>query len=110
MRIAFDGSALRPNRTGVGYYAEHLLRHLADVAAPDDELFVISNCAIETATPLSGRVHLFEDTRRLPRFVWMQTRAPAMLREICADVALFTNGISPLQGRVKAVGSFTVNS
>ena len=25
MRIVFDGTALRPRRTGVGYYAEHLL-------------------------------------------------------------------------------------
>ena len=29
MRIAFDGTALRPGRTGVGYYTEHLLHHLA---------------------------------------------------------------------------------
>ena len=32
MRIAFDGTALRPGRTGVGYYTEHLLHHLAPVA------------------------------------------------------------------------------
>ena len=29
MRIAFDGTTLRPGRTGVGYYTEHLLHHLA---------------------------------------------------------------------------------
>ena len=96
MRIAFDGSALRPNRTGVGYYAEHLLHHLADAAAPDDEIVVISNCAVETATPLSRHVQVFQDTRRLPRFVWMQTRVPAMLREMRADVAHFTNGMMPI--------------
>ena len=28
MRIAFDGTTLRPGRTGVGYYTEHLLHHL----------------------------------------------------------------------------------
>jgi len=32
MRIAFDGTALRPGRTGVGYYTEHLLHHLARTA------------------------------------------------------------------------------
>ena len=37
MRIAFDGTALRPGRTGVGYYTEHLLHHLARTAT-DDEL------------------------------------------------------------------------
>jgi hypothetical protein len=30
MRIAFDGTTLRPGRTGVGYYTEHLLRHVVD--------------------------------------------------------------------------------
>jgi hypothetical protein len=39
MRIAFDGTALRPGRTGVGYYSEHLLHHLARVAT-NDELIV----------------------------------------------------------------------
>ena len=29
MRIAFDGTTLTPGRTGVGYYTEHLLQHLA---------------------------------------------------------------------------------
>ena len=44
MRIAFDGTTLRPGRTGVGYYTEHLLHHLATSAA-DDELMVVSNRA-----------------------------------------------------------------
>ena len=44
MRIAFDGTALRPGRTGVGYYTEHLLHHLAQVAS-NDELIVVSNRA-----------------------------------------------------------------
>jgi anaerobic magnesium-protoporphyrin IX monomethyl ester cyclase len=96
MRIAFDGSAIRPNRTGVGYYAEHLLRHLAQSAAPDDELYVISNCPVETTTALPARVRIVQDTRHIPRLVWMQTRAPSMLAEIGADVAHFTNGMAPL--------------
>ena len=44
MRIAFDGTALRPGRTGVGYYTEHLLHHLAQTAT-NDELIVVSNRA-----------------------------------------------------------------
>src|SRR5262249_45466104 len=103
MRIAFDGSALRPYRTGVGYYTEHLLRHLAEALPAGDELFVLSNCPIDTTTPLPARVRICQDTRRLPRMVWMQTRAPAMLREIHADVAHFTNGMVPLATRVPIV-------
>ena len=97
MRIGFDGSALRPERTGVGYYTEHLLRHLADAIGPDDELIVLSNCAVETTSPLPARVRVLHDAKHLPRMVWMQTRAPAMLREIHADVAHFTNGMMPLR-------------
>ena len=57
MRIAFDGTTLRPGRTGVGYYTDHLLHHLADLA-PDDEVFVISNGGIDTTRPLPSRVRL----------------------------------------------------
>jgi hypothetical protein len=55
MRIAFDGTTLRPGRTGVGYYSEHLLRHLVS-EQPDDEIIVVSNHAIDTTTPLPSRV------------------------------------------------------
>jgi len=96
MRIAFDASALRPYRTGVGYYTDHLLRHLADALGPDDELAVLSNQPIETTGPLPARVRALHDSPRLPRMVWMQTRAAAMLREIGADVAHFTNGMMPI--------------
>src|SRR5262249_7146848 len=99
MRIALDGSALRPNRTGVGYYTDHLLRHLAEVLTADDELVVISNRPIETTGPLPDGVRAVHDAPRLPRMVWMQTRAVAMLREIGADVAHFTNGMMPLVSR-----------
>src|SRR5690348_4568300 len=95
MRIAFDGSALRPQRTGVGYYTEHLLRHLATALGSDDELIVLSNCPVETSTPLPDRVTVRHDGHRLPRMLWMQTRAPAMLRQLQADVVHFTNGMVP---------------
>jgi hypothetical protein len=75
MRIAFDGTSLRPRRTGVGYYTEHLLRHLAQ-AATDDELIVVSNRAVETDAPLPSRVEVVTAHRRVPRMVWMQAGAP----------------------------------
>jgi len=96
MRIAFDGSSLRPHRTGVGYYGEHLLRHLAATLPAQDELIVISNRQVETASPLPDRVQIVHGLRRLPRLVWMQTEAPALLKRLGADVAHFTNGIVPL--------------
>jgi len=103
MRIAFDGSSLRPHRTGVGYYGEHLLRHLAETLPANDELIVISNRQVETASPLPDRVEVLHGSRRLPRLVWMQTEAPALLKRLGADVAHFTNGIVPLVRPVPTV-------
>ena len=102
MRIAFDGTALRPGRTGVGYYTEHLLHHLAR-AAIDDELIVVSNRAIDTTSPLPSRVRVATPARRIPRLVWMQTLAVTALREVEADVVHFTNGMLPLMSPVPTV-------
>src|SRR5260221_12054458 len=86
MLIAFDGTSLRPRRTGVGYYTEHLLRHLAQIA-DGDELTVVSNRPVETDAPLPERVRIVTSPRRVPRMVWMQTGARAMLKHVGADVA-----------------------
>jgi anaerobic magnesium-protoporphyrin IX monomethyl ester cyclase len=102
MRIAFDGSALRPRRTGVGYYTEHLLHHLA-LEAPDDELIVLSNRGVDTTRPLPPRVRVVVPPRRVPRMVWMQTGAPAALARLGVDVAHFTNGMVPLSSPAPTV-------
>jgi glycosyltransferase involved in cell wall biosynthesis len=102
MRIAFDGTALRPGRTGVGYYTEHLLHHLAR-AATNDELIVVSNRSIDTTSPLPSRVRVATPARRVPRLVWMQTLAVTALREVEADVVHFTNGMLPLMSPVPTV-------
>jgi anaerobic magnesium-protoporphyrin IX monomethyl ester cyclase len=97
MRIAFDGSALRPNRTGVGYYSEHLLQHLARTLPERDELMVISNRPIDTTAPLPTRVEVLHESKRLPRLLWMQARVPALLERHHVDVVHFTNGMIPLR-------------
>jgi radical SAM superfamily enzyme YgiQ (UPF0313 family)/glycosyltransferase involved in cell wall biosynthesis len=95
MRIVFDGTTLRPQRTGVGYYSEHLLRHLA--ARASDELVVISNRPIDTTEALPSNVRVVSDSRRPPRMAWMQLVVPKLLGDLKADVAHFTNGMIPLR-------------
>ena len=102
MRIAFDGTTLRPGRTGVGYYSEHLLRHLVS-EQPDDEIIVVSNQAIDTTTPLPSRVQIATSSYRVPRMVWMQMFAPRLLERLRPDVVHFTNGMVPLVSRVPTV-------
>ena len=102
MRIAFDGTTLRPGRTGVGYYTEHLLHHLA-ARAGDDEIVVISNRPVDTTRPLPARVAVASSSWRLPRMLWMQTQAPWLLHRRHVDVVHFTNGMVPLASPVPTV-------
>jgi glycosyltransferase involved in cell wall biosynthesis len=96
MRIAFDGTTLTAGRTGVGYYTEHLLQHLAvEVERSGDELVVISNKPIDTAKPLPGHVRVHTERRFPLRIGWMQLLASRVLRDLQPDVAHFTNGMIP---------------
>ncbi|HEX5473364.1 MAG TPA: glycosyltransferase family 1 protein [Vicinamibacterales bacterium] len=95
MRIAFDGTTLLPDRTGVGYYAEHLLQHLA-TEFPGDEITVISNRPIDTVLPLPRNVRVCETHQFGLRLAWLQAVAPRVLDTIRPDVAHFTNGITPI--------------
>jgi glycosyltransferase involved in cell wall biosynthesis len=102
MRIVFDGTTLRPRRTGVGYYVEHLLHHLAQEGS-EDELIVVSNRPIDTARPLPARVRVVAARWRAPGVVWMQLLATRMLRELQPDVAHFTNGMMPFLSSTPSV-------
>ena len=102
MRIAFDGTTLRPGRTGVGYYTEHLLHHLA-VRAGDDQIVVISNRPVDTTRPLPANVRIARSSGRIPRMLWMQTLGPRLLRREQVDIVHFTNGMVPLASPVPTV-------
>lgn len=96
MLIAFDGTTLTPGRTGVGYYTEHLLQHLArEVAVTGDEIVVLSNKPIDTQAPLPPHVRIHEGHRFPVRIGWMQMRAAAAIGSLAPDVAHFTNGMIP---------------
>ena len=97
MRIAFDGTTLSPGRTGVGYYTEHLLQHLArEVVKSGDELVVVSNKPIDTQAPLPPHVRVHDGHRFPIRIGWMQMRAQSALATLRPDVAHFTNGMIPI--------------
>jgi glycosyltransferase involved in cell wall biosynthesis len=104
MRIAFDGTTLTPGRTGVGYYTEHLLQHLArEVERSGDELIVLSNRPIDTQAPLPRHVRVHTGHQFPVRIGWMQMRAARALDAVKADVAHFTNGMIPFAPPVSTV-------
>ena len=97
MRIVFDGTTLTPFRTGVGYYTEHLLQHLArEVVHTGDEIVVVSNQPIDTQAPLPPHVRVHDGHRFPIRIGWMQLRAQRALEVLRPDVAHFTNGMIPI--------------
>ncbi len=104
MRIAFDGTTLQPQRTGVGYYTEHLLRHVAAEAAHTrDEVVVLSNHPIDIDAALPAGVRVVTSGSRMPRIAWTQLLAPRTLRDLAPDVAHFTNGMIPMVSPVPTV-------
>ena len=85
MLIAFDGTTLTPGRTGVGYYTEHLLQHLArEVGNTGDEIVVVSNKPIDTQAPLPPHVRVHDGHRFPVRIGWMQMRAARALEALAA--------------------------
>ena len=104
MRIAFDGTTLTPGRTGVGYYTEHLLQHLAhEVEQTGDEIIVVSNKPIDTQRPLPNHVRVHEGHRFPVRIGWMQMCAARALDALRPDVAHFTNGMIPIGTPVSTI-------
>ena len=102
MKIAFDGTTLTPNRTGVGYYSEHLLRHLA-AEFTQDEWIVISNQPLSLSDPLPPHRRLDAGGSIPWRIPWLHLTAPRLLRQLGPDVAHFTNSICPLRSPVPTV-------
>lgn len=104
MLIAFDGTTLTPGRTGVGYYTEHLLQHLArEVAVTGDEIVVVSNQPIDTQAPLPPHVRVHDGHRFPVRIGWMQMRAASAIAALGPDVAHFTNAMIPFGSQAPSV-------
>ena len=102
MKVAFDGTTLTPDRTGIGYYTQHLLSHLA-AEFSQDEWIVLSNQPLSLSDPLPPH-RLFDTAGSIPwRIPWIQLAAPRLLRQLGPDVAHFTNSICPLRSPVPTV-------
>ncbi len=95
MKVAFDATTLQPYKTGVGYYTEHLLRHLVGLDA-GHEFVLLSNRAIVWSHPTPTALPVYTRHRFPIRTVWMQTLLPLALRDIRPNLAHFTNSIVPL--------------
>ena len=95
MKLAVEVTTCTAERTGVGYYTEHLVDALIASAPPGDEVTLIGNreLAPTAARKWSGRLRTGGVKLR---YLWMQRDAGRMLEETGADFALFPNYLAPL--------------
>ena len=95
MKLAVEVTTCTVERTGVGYYTEHLVDALIATARPGDEVALIGNRALapSAAEKWAGRLRTGGVALR---YLWMQRDAGRMLEEAGADFALFPNYLAPL--------------
>jgi glycosyltransferase involved in cell wall biosynthesis len=94
MRLAVETTTCTALRTGVGYYAEHLVDALLETRAAGDEVVLLSN-----RTPAPELAARWAPYLRVGgagvRVVWMQSQVPDLLQQVGADVGLFPNYVAP---------------
>jgi glycosyltransferase involved in cell wall biosynthesis len=95
MKLAVEVTTCTVERTGVGYYTEHLVDALIATAGPGDEVALIGNRALAPAAAAKWAGRLRIGGAQL-RYLWMQWDAGRMLEQVGADFALFPNYLAPL--------------
>ncbi len=93
MRIAYDASSIRRNRSGVGYYTSSLLEALS-AQFPSCKILLLSHLhqkAISAENIRFTQKHSFA-----VKEIWMQAWVPRIVARIRPDMCHFTNGIAPL--------------
>jgi glycosyltransferase involved in cell wall biosynthesis len=95
MRLAVEVSTCSAERTGIGYYTEHLVDGLLSTRAPGDDVVLISNG--KPAAELVDRWQRYMHTGGVPvRSIWMQRDAARLLDEAGAGFAVFPNYLAPI--------------
>lgn len=92
LRVLVDVTTWVPGRTGVGLYAERLLRAWLNLPQ-NDKLWMASNVG---HGELAG-LHVDTIGPRMPvRAVWMQTAMPLLAKRLKPDFAFFPNYMTPI--------------
>ena len=98
--VGVDGTTLKSERSGIGFYTEHLV---AGLLALDGEYqyIVFSNSKVSCDWIPAAWVHMGQG---FPiRGIWMQAILPLLLRQARVDVCHYTNYLAPLLSRCPAI-------
>lgn len=94
-RIGFDGTPLKEQRSGVGYYTERLLSALLEVNASWDYLLYSNRPLGELDTRLQKAIQV-RNYLSPSRWLWMQLVLPRAIQQTQPDLCHFTNASAPL--------------
>src|SRR5205823_9029726 len=96
MKIAFDGTVLHGQKSGVGYYCEELLKAML-AANHDDEFHVFSHQTLNLHFPSSNGNLKFTNTVTFPiRAVYLHALLPKILDRVQPDLCHYTNFLAPI--------------
>ena len=94
--IAFDVSAVKAHRTGVGTYSEHLASAIGSLGLP---IALMTNRPEDLPPALASMKTLTSPQwPRWPTLAWLQLTAPRCANRAGAQLAHYTTGRAPLKG------------
>ena len=93
MRIGFDATSIRSERSGIGHYSASLLQALSALY-PKHEFLVLSH--LGDLAPRGSNL-VSTQRRAFPiKEIWLQLWLPVILARRRPDLCHFTNSIAPL--------------
>ncbi len=95
MRIGFDATPIKTRKSGIGYYAENLVRNLAEVEEID-EILVFSNRAPVFDGPPPARGRWCSQSALRSRALWLQLRLPGLIGSRKPDLTHYVNFNAPV--------------
>ncbi len=98
MKIGYECSTIRPNRSGIGRMAERLAFAIDAALGPGDELRLVTNGEVPEGLDAAARVG---PSRPTP--LWMQVAVPRLARRERFDLIHFTNSTAPASLRTPYV-------
>jgi alpha-1,3-rhamnosyl/mannosyltransferase len=98
MKVAFDATVVHGSKSGVGYYAQELLRALVRQES-GTEYFVFSHRKLDSGVVDAAGGVEFSSSRFCPvRALYLHALLPGLLNRVQPDVVHYTNFLAPIRG------------
>lgn len=107
MRIGIDATSIPPNKGGVSFYIENLIKALLAIDS-ENEYFIFSKKGdLEAIKRISGaKIYEVKFTNRLSRLTWEQTVLPRLISQNKLEVFHSPHYTVPFRTKVKRIVTF----